>query len=254
MSGSAKTGGWMGTRLRHEGMQAHAARLRCALLAGMWLVAAAFVAETSAHAQGGGAGQGGTIRGKVELLPANPGSPVVVYVVGFDEQPEGEPPTIRQALRRFEPPVLPIVRGQKVRFENKDLIAHNVFSMSDARAFDLGEGKRGQSGEVQFDKTGIVDIYCNIHPEMAGTILVLPNRRFAATDQNGEYAIQGIPPGKWKVFAWHRLASPQQRTAVVAAGRTTELPWEIKLDKELSSHLNKHGEAYKTKPGIKDSY
>ena len=47
----------------------------------------------------------------------------------------------------------------------------------------------------------------DIHPEMAATILVLPNRRHTQIAADGSYAIDGVPPGTWTVFAYTRRAT-----------------------------------------------
>ena len=62
-------------------------------------------------------------------------------------------------------------------FPNGDPFLHNVFSQSATRKFDLGSFKLHDEKTKDFPSPGVVDVYCNIHPEMAATILVLPNRR-----------------------------------------------------------------------------
>lgn len=64
--------------------------------------------------------------------------------------------------------------GDTVVFLNDDPHFHNVFSLSDAKAFDLGSYPKGQSRRVTFDKPGKVDIECAIHPKMKMTVDVAP--------------------------------------------------------------------------------
>jgi len=56
--------------------------------------------------------------------------------------------------------------GDAVSFRNDDPFFHNVYSESAAKAFDLGSYPQGQAKKVVFDKEGIVDIECAIHPDM----------------------------------------------------------------------------------------
>jgi len=56
--------------------------------------------------------------------------------------------------------------GDTVDFRNEDEIFHNVFSLSDTKSFDLGSYPKGQGRKVTFDKPGIVEVECSIHPEM----------------------------------------------------------------------------------------
>jgi plastocyanin len=62
--------------------------------------------------------------------------------------------------------------GAVVEFKNLDPYFHNVFSLSDAKLFDLGSYPQGQSRSVTFDKPGKVEVECAIHPLMKMTIEV----------------------------------------------------------------------------------
>jgi plastocyanin len=61
---------------------------------------------------------------------------------------------------------LKIKVGDVVEFKNMDPFFHNVFSLSDPKLFDLGSYPQGQSKSVTFDKPGLVEVECAIHPEM----------------------------------------------------------------------------------------
>jgi hypothetical protein len=91
--------------------------------------------------------QQGSVTGAVEISVVGPdGKPqpkadrsgVVVYLTGYTEPPPAEVAKMSQRKKAFIPAVLPIVAGQKVEFENQDVVLHNVFSRSVARMFDAG--------------------------------------------------------------------------------------------------------------------
>jgi plastocyanin len=67
---------------------------------------------------------------------------------------------------------LKIKVGDVVNFKNMDPYFHNVFSLSDAKLFDLGSYPQGQSKAVTFDKPGTVEVECAIHPQMKMTVEV----------------------------------------------------------------------------------
>ena len=125
----------------------------------------------------------------------------------------------------FSPHVLPIMAGTTVEWPNNDRIYHNVFSMSDAKQFDLGLYKGNPPDKrVKFDKPGRVDVFCSIHTSMNCIVLVLENPYFAATDENGNYKIPNVPAGKYKLKAWHeRLPADECEITVPTNG-------EVKVD------------------------
>ena len=130
---------------------------------------------------------------------------------------------IKQERADFSPNLLPIVVGTTVEWPNNDEIFHNVFSMSDAKSFDLELYKGNPPDKrVTFDKVGRVEVFCSIHANMHCTILVLENPYYAVADESGRYTITNVPPGTFKLKAWHeRLPSQTQEITVPAEGEVT---------------------------------
>lgn len=130
---------------------------------------------------------------------------------------------VTQKDAMFHPHVMPVVVGTEVRWPNKDDIFHNVFSISDAKNFDLGLYKDPEVGKVKFDKAGRVDVFCSIHSQMNCVILALQNPFFAATDSKGVYRITNIPAGRYKVKAWHeRLPGQVKEITIPEEGEVHE--------------------------------
>jgi hypothetical protein len=97
---------------------------------------------------------------------------------------------------------------------------------------------------IQFSKPGLVNVFCNIHPEMALSILVLPNRAYAKPNAEGKFKISVATSGKKKIVAWHPLSSPVVKW-VDMKGAGEPVDFELKLTKKVAGHLNKHGRPYK---------
>jgi plastocyanin len=194
------------------------------------------------------AGPTGRVVGSVKVAEADgkaASADVIVYITGFDEPPAGTTVTIEQKGRRFIPDLIGVTKGDKVAFPNRDPFLHNVFSQSPPRKFDLGSFKKGESKDRQFENAGVVEVYCNIHPEMAATILVLPNRRHTRTGPDGKFVIDGVPAGKWKVFAYTRRApKPVSVEVVVNAGADSTVELGLTRGGEVA-HANKFGEKYR---------
>jgi plastocyanin len=199
----------------------------------------------------GNAHAGGRVVGQVTVTDpggARASADVIVYVVGFPEQGATDKPAaaIAQKGRKFVPDLVAITVGQSVSFPNSDSFLHNVFSQSTARKFDLGSFKRGESKDKSFTNPGVIDVYCNIHPEMAATILVLPNKRHTRTGRDGSYVIDGVPPGTWTVFAYaRRVAKPVSARVTVVDGQDAKIDLSLARGAE-PPHVNKFGEVYKS--------
>ena len=61
---------------------------------------------------------------------------------------------------------LTIKTGDSIKFLNEDPFFHNIFSLSDLKTFDLGSYPKGESKSVTFEKPGVEEIECAIHPGM----------------------------------------------------------------------------------------
>lgn len=80
--------------------------------------------------------------------------------------------TVGQKDKAFTQQSLIVKVGDTVSFKNEDPFFHNVFSLSDAKLFDLGSFPQGEARTVTFDTAGEVEVECAVHPEMVMTITV----------------------------------------------------------------------------------
>ncbi|MGI9293943.1 MAG: carboxypeptidase regulatory-like domain-containing protein, partial [Pseudomonadales bacterium] len=170
---------------------------------------------------------GNVVSGNVEIFDHNNKrledySNMVVFVegAGLTQNNAGQSniPKISHKGRQFSPRVLPIYKGGSVDFFNDDSIYHNVFSLARAKPFDLGIYPEGTSKIVSFERTGLVKLYCNIHPNMVSNVLVLNNPFFATTDADGAYEIQGLPDGEFVIRVWSEFGAQESRAVVLDGG------------------------------------
>jgi plastocyanin len=184
----------------------------------------------------------GSIRGKV-TVPG--GEPVAyVYVENITAAAvKGQRVSIEQVGKKFVPSWAVVQRGTTISFPNKDNIYHNVFSLSSGNSFDLGLYNAGSEPKTHtFMEAGSVDIYCNIHPQMAASALVVPNRHYAKVKGDGTYEISGVPVGRRKVVAWAPGSRLTAEWVEVSAGHASDL--NLKLEAKSPGHKNKSGQSY----------
>ena len=108
--------------------------------------------------------------------------------------PRSVPATMLQKNKKFIPHVLAIRRGTQVDFPNQDPIFHNAFSNFSGQVFDIGLYKPGSSRTVTFSRSGVVRIFCNIHPAMSAAIVVVDTPWFATTSADGSFRIPRRSP------------------------------------------------------------
>jgi plastocyanin len=164
----------------------------------------------------------GEIEGKVSGMKGKS----VVYVdtiQGKTFPAPKEHPVMDQKGLLFEPHIMVVQQGTTVDFLNSDNVQHNVFWQSvgnDKKAgHNLGTWPKGEKRSFTFDKAGVVPLLCNVHPEMAGYLVVSPTPYFAESDDSGNYKIKDVPDGSYTVVVWHEGAKNQSKP-VTAAGNT----------------------------------
>jgi plastocyanin len=191
----------------------------------------------------------GDIVGRVELMEkggkkATDLSDVVVYVETAKAKPKPAKEAVAMKSKAFAPHVLAIGAGSTVDFPNEDPILHNVFSVSQ-EGFDLGLYKRPKSASRTFDKPGIYTVYCNIHPQMSATVLVVDNPYFAAVAKDGAFRIPGVPAGDYKLIAFHERAGEAALPVKVPATGDASVSFSLDASSyKRVAHKNKFGKDY----------
>ena len=132
-----------------------------------------------------------------------------------------------QIDRQFVPGILTVAKGTTVSFPNSDDTAHQVYSFSAPKRFELPLYRGQASKPVTFDQPGIVILGCNIHDSMIGYVYVADSHHHGKTDARGRIDFADLPPGSYRLTAWHPRfseASPElvQQLTVGAADATVE--------------------------------
>ncbi len=168
----------------------------------------------------------GTISGKVSGVSGSS----VVYVdtiPGKTFPAPSEKPVMDQKGLMFQPHVMVVQQGTTVEFLNSDKVAHNVFwpsiSGNKKLGHNLGTWPQGEKRSFKFDNPGVVTLLCNVHPEMAGYIVVSPTPYYAETDAQGNYKIANVPDGDYKVMAWHEGGKPTPKQVSVKGDTKADL-------------------------------
>jgi plastocyanin len=166
----------------------------------------------------------GDIRGKIPGWSGDTShsQAAVVYLEGEADQTSiRNHPVMAQHGGQFEPAFLVVVVGQTVSMPNEDDVAHNVYSLSPTKSFDLGYYLRGEPRDVTFDQPGVVEVACVLHSTMRGIILVVPNRHYAIVQNDGSFRIRDVPAGEFVLQFWSEGMARVSRKVIVPVGRKT---------------------------------
>jgi plastocyanin len=163
--------------------------------------------------------EAGTISGKVSGVAGES----VVYVDAIQGKTFPAPtqqPIMDQKGLMFQPHIMVVQQGTTVEFLNSDSVAHNVFWISvggnKKLGHNMGTWPKGEKKSFKFDTSGVVPMFCNVHPEMSAFIVVVPTPYSATSDQAGSYKIENVPDGSYTVTAWHEGAKTQSKPVPVS--------------------------------------
>lgn len=120
----------------------------------------------------------------------------------------------------FHPHVIATMVGQPIVVRNSDPFLHSVHSM-DAEVSPTFDFAQPTTGERRVEPLQVVETFqvkCDLHPWMSAWVRVFNHPYFAVTSADGTFAIHQLPPGKYRLKAWHELLGVREKTVEVHEG------------------------------------
>jgi plastocyanin len=136
-----------------------------------------------------------------------------------------ETATLDQKGCIYEPHVLGVMIGQKVKILNPDGTLHNVHAMSKNNPeFNLAMPKFRTETEKIFEKEEFMfAMKCDVHPWMVAWVSVMSHPFFSTTKKDGKFSINDLPAGTYEIEAWHEKLGTQTQTVTLAEGENKEI-------------------------------
>lgn len=176
----------------------------------------------------------------------NPLEGVVVELFNpaFSRQGSGQktPAIMDQINKQFAPHILVVQRGDDVSFPNSDSIKHHVYSFSKPKPFQLKLYKDIQPAPIEFDKSGVVALGCNIHDWMVGYVYVADSKFVSRSDKQGKTVFK-LPSLVTEAIAyrvWHPLIQQKDldRREVLNLGDSVIFQLTKKLHPKLENDVD----------------
>lgn len=162
----------------------------------------------------------------------------IVYLIDiskgkdFDKEAKIE---IDQKGCKFTPHVQIVPVGARITMLNTDKINHNVHIFSKKPVNKQQPKTRRKMPLAAVKKAeGPVEVKCDIHGWMKAWIAYVPHPYFAVTNEKGEFTLEDVPAGTYKLGYWHEVCGSNNKepvTVTVTAGGEVKQDFTLKLKK-----------------------
>lgn len=122
----------------------------------------------------------------------------------------------------FIPRVVIVPVGGTVEFLNSDRLLHNVRSTGKENPPFNRAQPHARSISFAFKQPELLRVDCDLHSWMRGWVMVADHPFYAVTNEQGEFILENVPPGKYTLRVWQEsLGNMTQELVVADKGTTT---------------------------------
>ena len=141
------------------------------------------------------------------------------FVINRSFDAPKDPVVIDQQNCRYHPHVFGLMVGQPLQILNSDSTLHNIHALPAKNAeFNTGQPIKGMKTDHLFTAAEqMVPFKCDVHGWMNAYAGVMSHPFFATTGDDGTFTIKGLPPGTYKLAAWHEKLGKQTADVTLAA-------------------------------------
>ena len=152
---------------------------------------------------------------------------VVVRVVGpRPPAPVTTPVKVEQRACAYRPRVQGAVVGQPMEILNVDPTLHNVHGYAGTKGLFNVAQPPGTPALTRPAPAvpGPVRLRCDIHRWMVAWVLYGESPFVGVTDRDGNFRLEGVPPGSWELELWHETLGTRKLPVVVKDGARLRVP------------------------------
>ncbi len=142
---------------------------------------------------------------------------------------------LNQKKCTFKPFLSVMKNGDQLTVKNSDPVLHNIHTYE-----IIGRAKKtvfniSQPGnlkilrkQVTLKRGTAMKVECDAHDFMHSFTFVAKNPYFAVVGEDGSFSIDNVPPGSYKIRAWHGTLGEKKGTVTVEADSTARVDFVFK--------------------------
>ena len=151
-------------------------------------------------------------------------------------KPKEETIVIENRGCRFIPYMSATIVGSTLEVQNIDPILHTTHARFESRNGRTLWNIVQQAGSPGITKTldspGLVDIRCDLHPNMRSYVQVFNHPYFAITDADGYFEFKNVPAGNYQLTAWHSRIGNKAKPITVPPDGTVTADLAVQLKRQ----------------------
>jgi len=159
----------------------------------------------------------------------------VVYLAdiqkGKPQEKPAENPKFDQKGCEYLPHVLIFPAGTTVDILNSDGILHNIHTFPQSNAnppINKAQPKFKKVMQEKVEQPEVINVKCDVHTWMNAWWVATGHPYYVATDDNGNFKLENVPPGNYKLGIWHETLGSTEKDVAVKEKE------EVKVDAEMA--------------------
>ena len=130
-------------------------------------------------------------------------------------------PLLDQKECAFVPRIVLMPPGE-LHVTSSDPVPHNVHTFAQFnRSYNESMNPLRSSLTFKLPRPERINVRCDLHGWMKGYVVVAENPYYVVTGPGGQFKLEGVPAGRYRLQAWHEILGELEQDVTVEVGKTT---------------------------------
>jgi hypothetical protein len=141
--------------------------------------------------------------------------------VGNDVKPNESDYVLDQTGCEYRPHVVILPVNTPLQILNNDGILHNIHTYGTRNnAVNIAQPQFKKKAAMAFSEPEAISVRCDIHGWMSAWIIVVEHLFHGVTDHDGNFVIDNVPAGTYKLKCWQEVLGEETIEVIVESGST----------------------------------